>query len=126
WNAFREDPKAQGYLSLEQMALLASEVAGQNHHFRFVQWPLNLAMTEALMRPNQIVDGKTMAMVQAGRALGITLVTSAALLQGQLTRNLPAQMHAAWGIQKDSTLALQFARSAPGVTTALVGMSQIK
>lgn len=126
WNAFREDPKAQGYLSLEEMALLASEVAGQNHHFRFVQLPLNLAMTEALMRPNQIVAGKTMAMVQAGRALGITLVTSAALLQGQLTRNLPAQMHAAWGIQKDSTLALQFARSAPGVTTALVGMSQLK
>jgi aryl-alcohol dehydrogenase-like predicted oxidoreductase len=126
WNAFREDPKAQGYLSLEDMALLAAEVAGKNHHFRFVQLPLNLAMPEALMRPNQTVAGKTMAMVQAGRGLGITLITSAALLQGQLTRNLPAQMHAAWGIQKDSTLALQFARSAPGVTTALAGMSQIK
>jgi aryl-alcohol dehydrogenase-like predicted oxidoreductase len=126
WNAFREDPKAQGYLSLEDMALLATEVAGQNHHFRFVQLPLNLAMPEALMRPNQIVVGKTMATVQAGRALGITLIASAALLQGQLTRNLPAQMRAAWDIQKDSTLALQFARSAPGVTTALVGMSQIK
>jgi aryl-alcohol dehydrogenase-like predicted oxidoreductase len=126
WNAFREDPKAQGYLSLEDMALLAAEVAGKNHHFRFVQLPLNLAMPEALMRPNQTVAGKTMAMVQAGRALGITLITSAALLQGQLTRNLPAQMHVAWGIQKDSTLALQFARSAPGVTTALAGMSQIE
>ncbi len=60
--------------------------AASNHHFRFVQLPLNLAMPEALTRPNQLVAGKTMAMVQAGRALGITLVASAALLQGQLTQ----------------------------------------
>ena len=125
WNAFREEPKAQGYLSLEEMVALAVEAGGKDHHFRFVQLPLNLAMPEALMRPNQVVGGKTMAMVQAGRALGITLIASAALLQGQLTRNLPAQMRSAWKMAKDSALALQFARSAPGITTALVGMSQI-
>jgi aryl-alcohol dehydrogenase-like predicted oxidoreductase len=125
WNAFREDPKSPGYLSIEEMATLASEAGGRDHHLRFVQLPLNLAMPEALMRPNQLVAGKTMAMVQAGRALGITLVSSAALLQGQLTRNLPAHMRAAWGLARDSGLALQFARSVPGVTTALVGMSQI-
>jgi len=125
WNAFREDPKAQGYLSLEEMVSLGVEAGGKDHHFRFVQLPLNLAMPEALTRPNQVVAGKTMAMVQAGRALGITLVTSASLLQGQLTRNLPAQMRSAWKMSKDSNLALQFARSAPGVTTALVGMSQV-
>lgn len=126
WNAFREDPKAQGYLSLEEMVALAAEATGPDHHFRFVQLPLNLAMPEALTRPNQVVAGKTMAMVQAGRALGITLVASASLLQGQLTRNLPAQMRTAWKMANDSALALQFARSAPGVTTALVGMSQTK
>jgi aryl-alcohol dehydrogenase-like predicted oxidoreductase len=125
WNAFREDAKSQGYLSLEEMANIASEAGGKDHHFRFVQLPLNLAMPEALVRPNQVVGGKTMAMVQAGRALGVTLVSSAALLQGQLTRNLPAHMREAWGMTKDSALALQFARSVPGVTTALVGMSQI-
>lgn len=125
WNAFREEPKAQGYLSMEEMVALAAEAGGKDHHFRFVQLPLNLAMPEALMRPNQVVGGKTMAMVQAGRALGITLIASAALLQGQLTRNLPAQMRSAWKMAKDSALALQFARSAPGITTALVGMSQI-
>ena len=69
------------------------EVGGSDHHFRFVQLPLNLAMPEALTRPNQMAVGKTMAMVQAGRALGITLVASAALLQGQLTKNL-ARDHA--------------------------------
>ena len=110
---------------MEDVVSLATEAGGSNHRFRFVQLPLNLAMPEALMRPNQVVAGKTMAMVQAGRALGITLVASAALLQGQLTRNLPAQMRSAWNMKKDSALALQFARSAPGITTALVGMSQV-
>jgi aryl-alcohol dehydrogenase-like predicted oxidoreductase len=125
WNAFREDPKSPGYFSLEEMVRIAVEACGQHHHFRFVQLPLNLAMPEALTRPNQSAAGKTLAMVQAGRALGITLVASASLLQGQLTKNLPASMRSAWGMQSNSALALQFARSAPGITTALVGMSQV-
>jgi aryl-alcohol dehydrogenase-like predicted oxidoreductase len=126
WNAFRDDPKSQGYLSLAAMEEIAREEAGLDHHFRFVQLPLNLAMPEALLRPNQIVEGKTMAMVQATRALKITLVSSAALLQGQLTRNLPPYIAEALGTKKDSVSALQFARSVPGVTTALAGMSRVE
>jgi aryl-alcohol dehydrogenase-like predicted oxidoreductase len=126
WNAFREDPKAPGYLSLAAMEEIAREAGGNEHHFRFVQLPLNLAMPEALLRPNQVVTGKTMAMVQATRALGITLVTSAALLQGQLTQNLPPYIGAALGLKSHSLQALQFARSVPGVTTALVGMSHVE
>ena len=106
WNAFREDPKSPGYLSLEAMAEIASEVGGAQHHFRFVQLPFNLAMPEALTRPNQTVAGKTMPMVQAARDLGITLVTSAALLQGQLTKNLPPFVHSALKLKKESELAL--------------------
>lgn len=126
WNAFREDSRSSGYLSLEGIAEIARDAGGPENHFRFVQLPFNLAMPEALMRANQIVSGKTMAMVQAARALGITLVVSAPLLQGQLTRNLPPYVREALGLSSDAELALQFARSAPGVTTALAGMSQIK
>jgi aryl-alcohol dehydrogenase-like predicted oxidoreductase len=126
WNAFREDPKSAGYLSLAWIEEIAREAGGAEHHFRFVQLPLNLAMPEALLRPNQVVEGKTMAMVQAARALRITLDTSAALLQGQLTRNLPPYIAAALGTKKDSVSALQFARSVPGVTTALTGMSHVE
>jgi len=124
WNAFREDPKAEGYLPLEGMVEVASEIVGPNHHFRYVQLPFNLAMPEALTRPNQVVGGRAMPMVQAARALGITLLTSAALLQGQLTKNLPAFVGAALNLKSNSALALQFARSVPGLTTALVGMSK--
>jgi len=125
WNAFREDSKAQGYFSLAEMEEIARETGGSDHHFRFIQLPVNLAMPEALIRPNQVVQGKTLAMVQAARALGITLVSSAALLQGQLTRNLPVYIGDALGLKKNSEQALQFARSVPGVTTALVGMSRV-
>ncbi|MGH9747902.1 MAG: aldo/keto reductase [Candidatus Acidiferrales bacterium] len=126
WNAFREDLKSPGYLSLEAMAEIATDVGGAQHHFRFVQLPFNLAMPEALTRPNQSVGGKTMPMVQAARDLGINLVTSAALLQGQLTKNLPPFVHSALNLKKESELALQFARSVPGLTTALVGMSRVE
>jgi aryl-alcohol dehydrogenase-like predicted oxidoreductase len=123
WNAFREDPKSPSYLSLEEIVSIVREAGGQDHHFRFVQLPFNLAMPEALTRPNQIVNGKTMAMVQAARALGITLISSAALLQGQLTKNLPPYVGEALGLRSNAALALQFARSAPGIATALAGMS---
>jgi aryl-alcohol dehydrogenase-like predicted oxidoreductase len=125
WNSFREDPKAAGFLSLAEMVQIAKDVAGDDHHFRFVQLPFNLAMPEALTRPNQAVDSRSVPMVQAARAAGIALVTSAALLQGQLTKKLPAFINDALGLNDNASLALQFARSVPGLTTALVGMSQV-
>lgn len=125
WNSFRDDPKAAGFLSLAEMVQIAKDVAGDDHHFRFVQLPFNLAMPEALTRPNQVVDGRAVPMVQASRSAGIALVTSAALLQGQLTKNLPAFINSALGLQDNASLALQFARSVPGLSTALVGMSQV-
>jgi aryl-alcohol dehydrogenase-like predicted oxidoreductase len=126
WNSFRDDPKAPGYISLKEMSDIARDVAGDDHHFRFVQLPFNIAMPEALTRPNQMIDGKLVPMVQAARSLGIALVTSAALLQGQLTKNLPPFIAAALGQTENSSLALQFARSVPGLTTALVGMSRVQ
>ena len=124
WNAFRADSNSSGYFSLAEFVEMAREVGGENHHLRFVQLPLNLAMPEALIKANQIAQGKTLAMVQAARTLGISLITSAPLLQGQLTRNLPPYIGAALGLKSNSEQALQFARSTPGVTTALVGMSR--
>ncbi|HVB86937.1 MAG TPA: aldo/keto reductase [Candidatus Dormibacteraeota bacterium] len=126
WNAFRENVQSPGFMSLPEVEAIAREVGGENHHFRFLQLPLNLAMPEALLRPNQTVNAKTMSMVQAARALGITMVTSASLLQGQLTRNLPPYMAQSLRGQNDAERALQFARSVPGVTTALAGMSHVE
>jgi aryl-alcohol dehydrogenase-like predicted oxidoreductase len=123
WNAFRNAQGAPDYLSLGEMEILAQEVAGERHHFRFVQLPFNLAMTEALTRPNQALDSRTLPMIEAANALEITLVASASLLQGQVTRKLPGYIAEALGLGSDAERALQFVRSTPGITTALVGMS---
>ncbi len=125
WNAFRQERRAKDYLSLEEMVAVAQDVAGAAHHFRFVQLPFNLAMPQALTMPNQSVNGKAGALVQAARSLGITVVSSAALLQGHLIKKMPVGVEAALGLKSNLLRALQFARSTPGITTALTGMSKV-
>jgi aryl-alcohol dehydrogenase-like predicted oxidoreductase len=126
WNGFRQPESAQDFLSLAAMESIARDVAGGSHHFRFVQLPCNLGMTEALTRANQPLDGARAPTVGAASKLGITLVASAAMLQGQLSRNLPPFVMSALGMKSDAERALQFVRSTPGITTALVGMSRVE
>src|SRR5713226_1571603 len=47
WNGFRAEPEAREYHSLERMVEGARQIAGDEHHFRFIQLPLNLAIPEA-------------------------------------------------------------------------------
>lgn len=126
WNGFRQDAGSPSHLSIQELIGIARQIAGENHHFRFVQLPFNLAMPEALVRPTQALDSRSASMVQAARPFGITLIASAPILQGQLSRNLPHMVTASLGLNSDLERALQFARSAPGITTALIGMSRAR
>ena len=47
---------------------------------------------------------------------------SATLYQGRLIHGLPEQIRQILGMKTDAQNAIQFARSAPGLTTALIGM----
>lgn len=123
WNGFRQEATARDSMQMGELAEIAKQIAGEKHRFRFVQAPFNLAMTEALTLGGQTVGGKQMTLMEAASELEITLVASAALMQGQLTRNLPGFVAAGLGLENDAERALQFARSAPGITTALAGMS---
>jgi aryl-alcohol dehydrogenase-like predicted oxidoreductase len=122
WNGFRAAKGAADGLQLAEIEVIAHQIAGDSHHFRFVQLPYNLGMTEALTRPNQGVDSRELPMIEAAHALDIALVGSASLLQGQVARNLPPFIAEVLGLEKDAQRALQFARSMPGITSALVGM----
>lgn len=126
WNGFRQELHARDLLQLSKIAEIAREIGGDRHHFRFVQLPFNLGMTEALTLGNQSIGGQHKTVMEAASDLGITLVASASLLQGQVARNLPRFVGAALGFESDAANALQFARSAPGITTALVGMSSVE
>lgn len=125
WDGFRVGGEPKG-LSLTRMAEIATAIAGQDHHFRFIQLPFNLAMTEAVTKQAEPgPDGSRTSVLQAAQRLGITAIASASLLQARLTRDLPDQLAGAMpGPDTDAARAIQFARSAPGLTTALVGMSK--
>ena len=126
WSGFRQPEGARDYLSLPEMVHLAEEVAGTEHHFRIVQTPFNLAMPEVLTRRNQRLEGEEVSLLSAAVSLGITVVASASLLQGQLSRKLsPGLAQVFSGLETDAQRAIQLVRSTPGLTTALVGMKQI-
>ena len=126
WNGLRQPEAARDHLSLAEMVRIAEQVGGRQHHFRVVQVPFNLAMPEALTRQNQRVDGTLLPLLSAAAQLGITVIASASLLQGRLSGGLPAALSSVFAnLESDAQRALQFVRSAPGVTTALVGMKQL-
>ena len=125
WNGYRNPPEAADYLSLARMVSLAEKAGGKNHHFKVIQLPLNLGMSEALSNRNQQVNGADMTLLEAAQALRIAVMCSASVLQGQLTHSLPEIIRDTFvGLESDGQRALQFVRSTPGVTTALVGMKQ--
>ena len=127
WNSYRNPPDAKDYMSLAEVVGLAEKAGGKDHHFKAIQLPLNLGMTEALSSSNQRIKEKEITILDSAQALGVTVMCSASVLQGQLTRNLPALIGETFaGLKTDGQRALQFVRSTPGVTTALVGMKQIQ
>jgi aryl-alcohol dehydrogenase-like predicted oxidoreductase len=124
WNGFRVAPNSRDYHSLEQMIQVASAVGGEAHGFRFVQLPFNLAMPEAFGLLNQTLDGEQVSFLEAAGALGITVAASASILQGRVAQGLPEAVREPLGsLATDAQTGLQFVRSTPGITTALIGMS---
>jgi len=125
WNGFRVPPASRGYHSLPRMVELAREVGGESHGFRFIQLPFNIAMPEALVLRNQtITPGEEVSVLEAAAALGVTVMSSASLFQGRVAQGLPESIREPLGsLATDAQTAIQFVRSTPGITTALVGMS---
>jgi aryl-alcohol dehydrogenase-like predicted oxidoreductase len=116
WAGYRS-----GVLSLQALADTARQVAGNNHHFRFVQLPFNLGMPEALIPSVEGVG----SVLDLAADLGITVIASASLLQARLSRDLPGEIARMMpGLDTDAQRAIQFTRSTPGITSALIGMRQ--
>jgi aryl-alcohol dehydrogenase-like predicted oxidoreductase len=126
WNGYRQHPTARDVLFLADLIEIAERVGGKEHHFKVVQLPYNLGMTEALTQKNQRVGHNTVSVLEAAHDFGITVMASASILQGRLAHSLPVTVSEALrGLQSDAQRALQFTRSTPGITTALVGMKSV-
>ncbi len=125
WNGFRIFAANRNYLSLTELLAVAHDAGGKDHHFRALQLPVNLAMTEAVRAPTQNVDGKNVDLLTLAGNLGISVVASASLMQSQLTQNLPEAVKSMFPSAKtDAQRAISFVRSLP-VASALVGMKSL-
>jgi aryl-alcohol dehydrogenase-like predicted oxidoreductase len=124
WDGYRKASGSPDRLSLLKLIEIAKDVAGARHHFRFIQLPLNLGMVEAFGLKLGNEGGPPKTVLEIAEQYGITAVASASLLQARLAAGLPEELQTRLGLATDAQRALQFTRSTPGITVALVGMSK--
>src|ERR1044072_7791910 len=117
WNGFRAQAGGRGHHALESMWELARTVGGDNHGFRFIQLPFNLAMPEALVAANQPYSGANVSLLEAAKALGVTVVASASIMQGKVARDLPERLREALGsLPAHAATGIPFTPSPPRKT----------
>ncbi len=126
WDALRVRADHGQYLSLSEIverARAASDKAGTaGTHFRAIQLPFNIFMADAFtVQSHDTPDGAKSALWFANDA-GLAAFTSASIMQGRLASELPEEVAAKLEGETDAQRAINFARSAPGVTSSLVGM----
>jgi aryl-alcohol dehydrogenase-like predicted oxidoreductase len=122
WTCFRVPSSSPEYLSLEQAVKSAESVGGQDHGFRFIQLPYNLAYSEALLLRNQSVGSEeNLTILQAAAKLNIGIFTSIPLFQGRLLRS---QIPDYGNITDPVAKLLQIIRSSPSVIAPLIGQKK--
>lgn len=130
WICFRAKPTEEKiYLSLQRIVELAEKVCGKDHHFRYIQVPINVMMPEAFIEPwqdlKEVQDGNTVTskemLVSVCNVLKMNLISSQPLFQGKLAQlNLPNKI----GVFNTASRHLQLIRSIPTkwLVSTLVGM----
>jgi aryl-alcohol dehydrogenase-like predicted oxidoreductase len=124
WNAFRVPTDHDQYLSLAEVVARAEAAAdcvgADESGLAAVQLPFNVRMADAFTRRVHGSDG-TQSALEYAHEQGLHVFTSASIGQGALARSLPADVDAELTGDTAAQRALNFARSAPGVTASLVG-----
>ncbi|WP_248897490.1 aldo/keto reductase [Haloplanus halobius] len=127
WDAFRVPPDHDAYLSLpeviERARRAAASVGRDETGFGAVQLPFNVDMADAFTVSPHEFRGERRSALDIAQALGIDVVASASLAGGDLASGLPPVTDAELAGDTPAQRAINFARSAPGVTCALVGTS---
>jgi aryl-alcohol dehydrogenase-like predicted oxidoreductase len=128
WNAFRVPEGGDEYLSLSEIISRARSAAkaAENTatHLRAIQLPFNVFMADAFTaKSHEGPEGPQSALWFAHEA-GLNVFTSASIAQGDLASELPEDVSERLAGDTTVQRAINFARSAPGVTASLVGMSR--
>ncbi len=137
WDCLRVPPDDPRHLDLQAVVDMAAEAGGVNHGLRFVQAPLSAGAPQAFsarwhaarpMRDGEAAEGLTL--LEAATRLGLGVIASGSLAEGDALRAKGAVAAALAREPLESPLLpvrgqgaklLQFARSAPLLTAALVG-----
>ncbi len=127
WEALRVTPTEEAYLSVSAIQRAANRAANrvgaERNHFEALQLPFNVHMADAFTvagQPDPDGDGRV-SVLEYAAATGLDVFTSATLMQGRLADGLPDSVAAELAGETAAQRAINFARSAPGVTCALVG-----
>ncbi|NLV13738.1 aldo/keto reductase [Haloarcula argentinensis] len=130
WEAFRVPADHDSYLSLPEVvehARAAAETVGNAAtHLRAIQLPFNVAMADAFtVESHDGAEGPQSALWFAHEA-GLDVFTSASIMQGKLAASVPDDVAAKLSGKTSAQRAINFARSAPGVTCSLVGTGSVE
>lgn len=129
WQAFRVPPGDDQYLSLpavvERAEAAADAVGNDTSAFRAVQLPFNVRMADAFTEAAHDAGSGPRSALAYAREAGLSVFTSASLAQGELVTPgaIPEAVAERLPGGTPAQRAINFARSAPGVTCALVGVS---
>jgi len=124
WNGFLYEEEHTEYISLEKVMEIARRIGGENHGFKYLQSPFNMAKPHAYGYANQrCEDGMYYPLMHACARFGLSYLASSPLLQKNLfKRPFSAKIGELMNTSEftDVASALQFARSA-GAITAIFG-----
>lgn len=133
WDGFREVKNSQSFLDLQKIVEVATAASrSSDSGFKAIQLPFNFAMLEARFLANQVIsepggETVTVSAIEAAVALGLDVVVSSPLLQGQLAGELPPFVTRNFSESlSHAEMALQFALSVSGVSAVLVGMKNLE
>lgn len=124
WDAVRRQTADDSQFSIER-ALDCAQVAaaGLPHNLKALEVPFNVENASALRTRNQLLHGRMASILELAKQYGLFVFTSASVARGgQFGKLGMRRLPVANAGQSDLLRALQFARSAPAVGTALVGI----
>lgn len=124
WNGFINEIGSDEHINLENLVNIAKKVGGENHRFKYIQTPFNIAKTQSYTSQTQKVDNQPCTLFQAAHRLDIGVISSSSLLQMNLFKNSFSPevgyiLDSSMKLESDIQLALQFVRSTPGVISSL-------
>eukprot|EP00347_Sterkiella_histriomuscorum_P019348 403341986 len=120
------------HLSIEKLHQIAEKIAGNEHHFKYVQVPINVMMPEAFVEAWQPhTDSKTLVqrqkiLLQVCNDLQLNVISSQTLLQGYCARIPLSRSHNS--VFNIPARHLQMIRSIPSkaLKSSLVGMKEVE